>query len=103
KHAILHWYTGKLTTLDKLVDNGYYFSINPKMVFTNNGKKVIERIPRNLLLFETDGPFARINKKTIYPKDIKNIYLMIEKVIPDFEEIVFKNFKRLLIEMDLSK
>ncbi|WP_182200265.1 TatD family hydrolase [Paraliobacillus salinarum] len=102
KHAILHWYSGKLTTLDKFVDNGYYFSINPKMLLTKSGQKAIERIPKNLLLFETDGPFVRFNKKIIYPKDISNIYMEIERFIPDFKEIVFKNFKRLLIEKDLS-
>jgi len=103
KHAILHWYGGKLTTLDKLVNQGYYFSINPKMVSSKNGLKVIKRIPKNLLLFETDGPFARVNRKIIMPEDLKDIYQKIEHVIPHFEEVVFNNFKRLLIEKDLTK
>lgn len=102
KHAILHWYSGKLTTLEKFVNNGYYFSINPKMFLTKNGKKIIERIPKNLLLFETDGPFVRVNNKIIQPKDIREIYEKIERMIPDFEEITFRNFKRLLIEKDFS-
>ncbi|UJW58777.1 TatD family hydrolase [Bacillus sp. A116_S68] len=102
KHCIFHWYTGKLSTIDKIVDEGYYFSLNPKLLFTKNGQNVIARIPRNRILFETDGPFVKINKKTIGPKDLKDIYNEFEKMIPDFEKIVFKNFKRLLIEKDLS-
>lgn len=103
KHAILHWYTGKLTTMDKLISHGYYFSINPKMLSSKNGLKIIERIPKNLLLFETDGPFARIDRKIIKPDDLKGIYKEIESIMPNFEEIVFNNFKRLLIEKDLTK
>lgn len=101
KHAIFHWYSGKLSTLEKIINQGYYFSLNPKMLYSKNGLKIIERIPAHLILFETDGPFARINKKIIYPKDIQFIYGEFEKHIPNFTEIVFSNFRRLLIEKDI--
>lgn len=103
KHAIFHWYSGKLSTLDKIASNGYYFSLNPKMLLSKNGQKILSRIPQELILFETDGPFARVNKSIIYPKNIRNIYLEYENVIPNFEEIVFKNFRRLLIAKDLNR
>lgn len=101
KHAIFHWYSGKLTTLDEIANQGYYFSVNPKMLYSKNGQKILNRIPKHLLLFETDGPFARLNRKVLYPKDLKRIYLEFENLIPDFENIVFKNFRRLLIEKDM--
>lgn len=103
KHGIFHWYSGKLSTLDKIVNNGYYFSLNPKMLLSKNGQKILERIPKELMLFETDGPFARVNKSIIYPSNIKNIYSSYNNVIPDFEDIVFKNFRRLLIAKDLNR
>lgn len=102
KHAILHWYTGKLTILDKLVNEGYYFSLNPKMLNSANALKRIERIPVQRLLFETDGPFARYNNKIIFPNNLHQIYNDFEKIIPNFQEHVFKNFRRLLIEKDLN-
>jgi TatD DNase family protein len=103
RHAIFHWYTGKLSTLEKIIENGYYFSINPKMIQSQNGQKILSRIPHNLMLFETDGPFARFNKKIIYPSNLKEIYSEIEFFIPNFKEITFKNFRRLLIEKDVFK
>jgi TatD DNase family protein len=101
KHAIFHWYSGKLSTLDRIAENNYYFSLNPKMLYSKNGQKIIERIPQNRILFETDGPFARYHKETIYPTLFKKIYSDFEYAIPNFNEIVFKNFKRLLFEKDL--
>jgi TatD DNase family protein len=103
KHAIFHWYSGKLSTLEKIVDNGYYFSLNPKMLQSKSGQKIIERLPLNRILFETDGPFARYNKNIIFPSSLSMIYSDFEALIPNFSEIVFKNFKRLLIEKDLFK
>lgn len=103
KHAIFHWYSGKLTTLEKITDNGYYFSLNPKMLQSKNGQKIIERLPLDRILFETDGPFAKYNKKIIYPSKISDLYYYFEQVIPSFKDHVYKNFRRLLIEKDLYK
>lgn len=102
QHVILHWYTGKLKTLDKFVDRGYFFSINPKMLNSLNGINIINRIPPEQLLFETDGPFSKINKKPIYPNHIEGLYKKIEETIPNFRHIAFKNFRRLLIQRDLK-
>lgn len=103
QHAIFHWYSGKLSTLRKIVNQNYYFSINPQMLKTKNGTKIINQIPKNLILFETDGPFTRDKKHIITPGDLNEIYNNFESVIPNFKQIVFNNFKRLLFEKDLYK
>ncbi|CAM4019785.1 TatD family hydrolase [Mesobacillus zeae] len=103
KHAIFHWYSGKISTLEKIIEQGYYFSLNPKMLTTKNGNKIIDRIPHNKILFETDGPFARYNKKIIYPTELSKIYSDFGNLIPSFNDLVFNNFRRLLIEKDLYK
>ncbi|MBO2537015.1 TatD family hydrolase [Rummeliibacillus suwonensis] len=100
KHAIFHWYSGKVTTLEKIAEKGYYFSLNPRMLYTKNGQKIIQRIPKKSILFETDGPFARINRKIITPDTLPDIYCEFEKIIPNFEDTVFTNFRRLLFEKD---
>lgn len=73
------------------------------MLTSKNGREIIQSIPKSQQLFETDGPFARKDKKIVYPKDLKEIYWDFEKVIPDFEKIVFSNFKRLLFQKDIDK
>jgi TatD DNase family protein len=103
KNAIFHWYTGGKKTLKDIASSGYFFSVNHKMLTSKNGREIIQSIPKSQLLFETDGPFARKDKKIVYPKDLKEIYWDFEKVIPDFEKIVFSNFKRLLFQKDIDK
>lgn len=101
RHAIFHWYTGKISVLKQAVVKGYYFSINPKMLLTKNGLNIISHIPIKQMLFETDGPFARINRKPIYPKDIPKFFSAVENEVAEFEKVCFSNFRRLLIEKDL--
>jgi TatD DNase family protein len=73
------------------------------MLSSKNGLEIIQSIPKSQLLFETDGPFARKDKKIVYPRDLKEIYDDFEKVIPGFEKIVFSNFKRLLFQKDIDR
>lgn len=66
-HCILHWFTGTEKQLAKAIGLGCYFSINKKMIYTVSGKKVIQTVPENRLLVETDAPFT---KKVNHSQDI---------------------------------
>jgi TatD DNase family protein len=68
--CVFHWYSGSIGILKKILDQGHYFSINPSMINSTNGQKIIDAIPRNRLLTETDGPFTKINKRKCYPEDV---------------------------------
>jgi len=76
--VILHWYSGPLKEIDRALENGFYFSINYAMTQSDNGKKIIERIPTDRLLLESDGPFAKVNGKDSTPTAVK---LTMEKLI----------------------
>ncbi|MDD5455534.1 MAG: TatD family hydrolase [Candidatus Margulisbacteria bacterium] len=56
---ILHSYTGPLDTLKKLLDIGIYISLNGMITFKNNKNllDIIQQIPLDKLLIETDGPY----------------------------------------------
>ncbi len=56
--CILHWFTGSKSELRKAVENGAYFSINPRMINTKGGQEIIKSVPLDRLLLETDAPFA---------------------------------------------
>jgi TatD DNase family protein len=103
KHAIFHWYTGKLSTLERIIGEGYYFSINYKMLHSTKGQEIIRRIPIDRILFETDGPFIRVNRKIYTPAIIETSYEEFNNFIPNFKNIVFNNFKRMLIEKDINQ
>lgn len=68
--VVFHWYSGSLTTLDRVLEKGHYFSINPAMIQTTNGKKIISRIPLERVLTETDGPFVQVSGRAAEPTDI---------------------------------
>jgi TatD DNase family protein len=100
KKAVFHWYNGPLNLLDKLINAGHYFSINPAMIKSKNGQKIIERIPSDRVLTETDGPYVKIKGIPAQPEDTKLIieYLKViwAKSFEDTDNIIRKNFKILI-------
>jgi len=57
RNAIFHWYSGTVSILREIVSAGFFFSINSAMIQSDNGKKNIAEIPKELILTETDFPF----------------------------------------------
>ncbi|MFL0165262.1 TatD family hydrolase [Candidatus Clostridium helianthi] len=100
KYAVFHWYSGNLKTIKDIVDNGYYFSINPSMLESQKGKEILKNIPHDRMLFESDGPFSRYRKITTDPRYFKEIFREFNEFykIDDFEKVVFNNLKKLLVE-----
>ncbi|MEI3789285.1 MULTISPECIES: Qat anti-phage system TatD family nuclease QatD [unclassified Chryseobacterium] len=100
KFAIFHWYSGSLKLIDEIVNEGYYFSINPAMIKSEKGRKIIEKIPITNLLTETDGPFTNINGNILRPIDVINVNKYFSnvwgKTIFEVEKIISLNFRELL-------
>lgn len=59
-NVIFHWYSGKLSLIPQILEAGYFFSINEAMTLSENGKRIISRIPVECMLTESDAPY---NKK----------------------------------------
>jgi TatD DNase family protein len=68
--VIMHWFTGALRDLDTALEGGFYFSINPAMIKSAKGRKVIDRLPRERVLLETDGPYVRVGTNAAEPRDV---------------------------------
>jgi len=99
-NAIFHWYTGPLYLIDSIVEAQYHFSINPAMVKSDSGRKVIQRIPLDRILTETDGPFVQSNGVALLPGEVNEVidYLSLihKKDKKEIHEIIKVNFMRLL-------
>jgi len=102
--VILHWYSDTLKQLDIAIERGYFFSINYSMLLSKNGKKIIDKIPINQILIESDGPFTTYGSQAFSP-------LMVDKILNALISHRFKgtdsnvagdsirnNFKTLLAE-----
>jgi len=68
--AILHWFSGSLKELRTAVDYGMYFSVNPTMIESKSGQKLIAEIPCDRVLTETDGPFVKVAGGPAEPKHV---------------------------------
>lgn len=66
---ILHWFLATKRQVTNAVDLGCYFSIGPAMLTSARAKKVISWLPKDRILLETDGPFAKVKGKMLYPSD----------------------------------
>lgn len=71
---ILHWYSGSKSSLLKALDNGAYFSINYAMLNSDSGRKIIDLIPNNRILIETDSPFVKFKNRNFSPIDVSIIF-----------------------------
>ncbi|MBT3362620.1 MAG: TatD family hydrolase [Chloroflexi bacterium] len=56
KRVVMHSYAGPLDILKKLIEQGYYFSIGPKVNLSEKIQEIVRTIPLDQLLTETDNP-----------------------------------------------
>jgi TatD DNase family protein len=71
--AILHWYTGPLGLIEEALAAGLYFSINPAMLRSEKGRRVIAAVPLHRALTESEGPFAKSHGHPAGPADMRRL------------------------------
>lgn len=64
---ILHWFTGSQAELERAISLSCWFSVGPAMLRSKSGKVLVERMPRDRVLIETDGPFAQPDGVALMP------------------------------------
>jgi TatD DNase family protein len=81
-NTIIHWYSGDISYLKKLIDMGCYFTVSIDIPYSNLTQEIIKYIPIDKLLAETDGPTALewVDGKYAMPSYIKNVYSDISKI-----------------------
>ena len=99
--AVFHWYSGSLTVLDQTVQAGHYFSVNPAMVRSKKGRNIIDRIPLDRILTESDGPHIQLKSQPVRPSNIKGILEALRDIWGvSFQEAnaqVWSNFMKVLV------
>ncbi|WP_052127396.1 Qat anti-phage system TatD family nuclease QatD [Enterobacter cancerogenus] len=97
---IFHWFTGSELELRNAVKIGAWFSVGPAMLNSIKGKRIIELIPKDRLLTETDGPFAKVSGKNLFPWDVEKAIAGISKIWgchPEYVEAkIEENFRNIL-------
>ena len=58
---ILHWYSGSTRTLRRALANGACVSVNPAMLASEAGRRLLAEVPLDRVLLESDGPFVALD------------------------------------------
>lgn len=102
KRAIIHWYSGDLETLDKFINLGCYFTISVDLGYSDIANKILDRIPIERILVETDGPDALewVNGEYGYPSVIKDVVKKVSYYrklsLVELNNIIKDNYNRLM-------
>lgn len=89
---ILHWFTGNTVELQEAVEKGYYFSVNGAMMASKRAINMLDLIPNERVLIETDSPF------TYLQGSYSNTLSRIENILVEKKNgvDVWNNFKEIL-------
>lgn len=102
--AVLHWFSGSKRELQRAVDQGCWFSVGPAMLNSEKGRAMTALMPPDRILTESDGPFARINGRVLFPWDMhiaeKTLACIWEDTSEGVRHRLTENLRRLTIVSD---
>ena len=78
--ATFHWFTGEDSALRRLVRDGHYLSINPAMLRSTRGRDILRQMPRERVLFETDGPYCKGAKGPAEPWEVTRVAIQVSQL-----------------------
>ena len=106
ERAIIHWYSGPLDVLDKLIDHGCYFTIGVELMVSAQIQEIAQRVPLERLLTETDNPGGQhwltgeVGMPCLVQTVIEHLAMLKQLTTIDLMAIVQNNFQRLAPEVN---
>lgn len=91
-NCILHWYSGTLKQLDRAIELGCFFSVNEYMLNSTNGRSIVQRVPFDRLLIESDAPFISDIKM------VKQLKRSLFYCLTELSEIKKKEISKYILE-----
>lgn len=76
---VLHWFSGTIQETRRAISLGCWFSVGPAMLRGAKGRAILQELPMDRILPETDGPFAMNQSTPLMPWDAINI---IDTLVP---------------------
>lgn len=100
--AVLHWFSGSRSELSRAIAQGCWFSVGPAMLRGKKGRDLAAEMPRDRVLTESDGPFARLGERPLFPWDVSQAVTILSEIW-DIDanaagRLVHSNFRNLLGE-----
>src|SRR5262245_22474688 len=105
ERAIIHWYSGPLDILLRLIEFGAYFTVGVEVSYSETIQAIAREIPDHLLLTETDNPgglkwLKKIAGMPRHVQDVIDVTAQMRSSSPEsIARIVHENFLH-MIEVD---
>ncbi len=71
--AVLHWFSGNDAELDRAIAERRWFSVSPAMTASRPRRASVRRMPRDRVVLESDGPYAKLNGRPTRPADVAEV------------------------------
>ena len=98
--VVLHWFTGTPSEARRAAEMGCYFSVNSVMLNAEKARKLVQSLPKDRILTETDGPFTDVTPNHNRPADLTltrdglAAVLGLEK--QETSELIYSNLQKIL-------
>ncbi|MEM5766128.1 MAG: TatD family hydrolase [Candidatus Aenigmatarchaeota archaeon] len=79
KNVLMHFFSAK-ELLDRVIENGWYISVNTTLLTSKNIKKIVRDMPIERILTETDSPWLGSEGKRNDPRSIKLVIQRISEI-----------------------
>jgi len=91
---VLHWFSGTVQETRRAVAMGCWFSVGPAMLRGAKGRAILEELPKDRVLPETDGPFAMNHRVPLMPWEAMSIAETVAPAWSTTKEGVCRQVKR---------
>lgn len=97
---ILHWFSGNERDLERAVKLNCWFSVGSAMLIAKKSRDLVNRMPRERILTETDGPFAQVDGRSALPWDVQRAVVQLadlwEMPMEEIEQKLANNLRSLV-------
>lgn len=83
RDAHFHWFKGDEATVERMINNGYFISITPDVLYEEEIQQLVNRYPLEKIMVETDGPWkfeGMFAKRMTHPNMIHHTIAQIAKI-----------------------
>jgi TatD DNase family protein len=102
KHSVesahFHWFKGDPKTITRMIDNGYFISVTPDVLYEKEIQQLVQQYPLEGMMVETDGPWpfeGPFQDKLTHPSMIHHSIQMIANIkkrsVNDVYQQLYKN------------
>jgi TatD DNase family protein len=93
--AVLHWFTGSVSTAERAAADGHWFSVNAAMAHGVKGKAILQAVPRQRVLLETDGPYVTNGGTPTRPDALPQVVAKLARIwdvpVADAHDVIVHN------------